>query len=262
MRVALFTHALWRYKDVANSMAEGIRRCGDTAVIAGISGPKPVADVAVMYGWKHRAVFDGYPHFVYADLGYWRRDTHYRMSVDAWGPERYVLAGLPGYRFDSLGMSVSPWRTGGDEIIIAGSTGKACADHGVGYQEWERAAAKKLQGCGKRLVYRPKPNDEHATPIEGCEFDQRPISEALSKAWALVTHHSNCAVDAILAGVPVHCEVGAAAAISVPIDQIASPPLARDRVGFLRDVAWLQWTANEMRSGACWSHLKSRGLFC
>ena len=60
-----------------------------------------------------------------------------------------------------------------------------------------------------------------AAPIPGSGYDKRPISEALSNAWAWVTHHSNSAVDALLAGVPVHCEIGAAAAMSVPLDQIA-----------------------------------------
>lgn len=127
----------------------------------------------------------------------------------------------------------------------------------MGYQEWERAAVQRLQGMGKRVVYRPKPNDLTAQPIPGVILDRRPISEALENCWAWVTHHSNSAVDALLAGVPVHCETGVASHFSVHLDSLADPELRDGREQFLYDVAWLQWTLEEMRSGEAWKHIRS-----
>lgn len=249
-----------RYNAVAKAMAAGVRRCGDRAVICDVSTPAP-ADVAVMYGWKRRAVFSNYRHFVYADLGYWQRKKCYRLSVDSWGQERYVSAGLPGNRLAALGITVKPWRKSGQEIVIAGSTLKSARDHGMRYMEWECKVAAALKNCGRPLMYRPKPRDAEKKPIAGIGYDQRPIEQALSSSWAWVTHHSNSAIEALVAGVPVHCETGAAAAFSVPLDQLAAPPLLDGRERFLQDVAWLQWTLAEMEAGECWSHLKARGLF-
>lgn len=253
---------LSRYRNLAEAMAEGIGRCGDRAVLREVHLPPIEADCAVMYGWKKRALFAPYRQFVYADLGFWQRDRFHRLSVNGWSPAGYVRAGLPVERFAALGLEVKPWRATGREIVIAGSTAKAAADHGMGYMEWERRTAARLAGCGRPIVYRPKPNDRGARPIEGIAFDTRPIGEALATAWAWVTHHSNSAIDALLAGVPAHCETGAGAAFSVPLDEIAEPPLMEGRGQFLADVAWLQWTHDEMRSGACWAHLKERGLVC
>jgi hypothetical protein len=250
--------AQWRYRVLADAMAEGIRKCGDRPQVS--VSPVP-ADVAFSYGWKHHRDLEAYPRFIYADLGYWQRDRYYRLAVGAWGPERYVCAGLPRERFAALGLRVQPW-TKGTEIIVAGSSEKAAADHGLSYMQWERAAVKRLQAMGLRAVYRPKPKDPRARPIPGAAFDQRPISEALAAAAGWVTHHSNSAVDALLAGVPVHCEIGAAAALSVPLEQIGSRPRPEGREQFLADVAWLQWTVEEMRSGEAWAHLKERGLMC
>ena len=249
------------YRVIAEAMCEGIGRCGDKPFMVDLRTPRQ-ADAAVMYGWRYREVLKRYRQFVYADLGYWNRESFYRVSVNAWSPDAYVKAGLSSERFDALGLRLKPWRSEGDEIIVAGSTRKAATDHGLGYQEWEQKAIDRLQGCGKRIVYRPKPTDMEATKLIGAEFDRRPISEAMRNAWAWVTHHSNSAIDALLAGVPVHCETGAAKAFSVPIEQIASPDLLPGRAQFLSDVAWLQWTLDEMRSGACWAHLKDRGLIC
>lgn len=95
------------------------------------------ADAAVMYGWKLSAHLKRYPQFVYADLGYWKRDTHYRMVANGWGPESYVRAGMPDDRLTSFGVSVAPWRDG-REVIVAGATRKSCIQHGYPYMQWER----------------------------------------------------------------------------------------------------------------------------
>jgi len=237
-------------KRIAEAMSQGIRAAGDNLV----TGVK--ADACVAYGWKGRSNYQRFPGYAYADLGYWHRDAYYRFAVNGWSPDRYVGQGLPATRFERLGLRIRPWRTGGREIVVAGSTAKACTDHGIGYQEWERKVIAQLQGCGRPLAYRPKPNDLAAGPIAGAALDRRPVSEMLASAYAVVTHHSNTAIDALLAGVPVHCETGAAAAFSVPLDQIAAASLLEGREQFLFDVAWLQWTLEEMRTGECWKHLR------
>lgn len=253
---------LSRYQRVAKAMAQGIQVCGDRATIREMGRPGAGAgDIGISYGWKHRAELFKFPRYVYADLGYWQRDRYYRITANGWGSESYVRAGLPATRFNALGIRILPWHSG-KEIIIAGSSEKSCVQHGFHYMEWETRTAHALRDCGYEVVYRPKPSDRGARPMPGFRTDNRPVGEALASAHVLVTHHSNMAVDALVAGVPVHCVTGAAAAFSVPLDQIANPPRLEGREQFLYDVAWLQWTEAEMRSGALWKHLKDRRLIC
>lgn len=251
---------LSRYQRVARAMSEGIQACGDRTTIVEMGKPM-TGQIGVSYGWKHNAYLRKFRRFVYADLGYWQRDSYYRITANGWGSESYVRAGLPASRFHALGLRIKPWHSG-DEIIIAGSSEKSAHQHGFKYMEWEERTAHQLRGCGYRVVYRPKPSDRNGRAMEGFELDKRPLDEALASAHALVTHHSNTSIDALLAGVPVHCVTGAAAAFSVPLEQIAKPPRLDGREQFLYDVAWLQWTEAEMRSGQCWKHLKERGLLC
>lgn len=261
--VVCFTdHRLSRYRHIAAAMSAGIARCGDKPVVVDVRSFAPDADAAVMWGWKRRDLFKPYRQFVYADLGYWRRDEFYRVCVNGWSPDRYVRAGLCSSRFDALGLDLKPWRTGGTEILIAGCSPKSAADHGLGYMEWETRVAKALKDCGRPVMYRPKPTDKAKRRIRGIGYDERPIGEALESAYAVVTHHSNSAVDALLAGLPVHCEIGVAAGMSAPLETIAGAKEPEGREQFLHDVAWLQWTLAEMGSGTCWAHLKDRGLIC
>lgn len=263
IRVACIVHpTLSRYKKVAAAMISGIKRCGDEAFAHPIDAPMAQADVGVCYGWKRRAAYERYPRFVYADLGYWHRETHYRLVVGGWSPESYVRACLPHDRLPQLGVKVRPWREGGDTIVIAGSTAKACIDHGVPYRQWEIEAAARLQDCGKRIVYRPKPSDPNKAPIPGAEYDDGPLQDTFKRACCVVTHHSNTAIDALVEGVPVHCEVGAAAAFSVPLETAANPERLEGREQFIADVSWLNWSVQEMERGEAWAHMKERGLVC
>ncbi len=260
MKVAcLMTFGNRRYRRVADAMSQGIKRCGDEAMICPAAA-SPCADAAVIYGWKFNQYLKRYPRFVYADLGFWKREEYYRITVGAWGSESYVSAGLSSERLESFGVEVKPWNETGNEILIVGSSRKSAQQHGFEYMQWERQAAEAVKGFGKPIVYRAKPSDGERRPIDGIGYDERPLEESLASAYAVVTHHSNVAVQALAAGVPVHCVTGAAAAFSVPMASLGERREGREQ--FLSDVAWLQWSIAEMKSGACWTHLKERGLLC
>jgi hypothetical protein len=263
LKVACFTHHLSKYKVIASAMCAGIRACGDEAEIFQIDGEQPDADVAVSYGWKRNRVLHRYPQFAYADLGYWCRATHFRLAVNGWSPDSYVLAGLSAHRLASFGVQVQPWRGGGREVLLVGASAKSMCEHGYSYLEWETAMARALVSRGLRVAFRPKPTDLDRMPIqvEGVTYDERPLLEALNAASCVVTHHSNVAIDALVHGVPAYCELGAGAAFSVQSNEIsAAPPRLEGREQFLADVAWLQWSLDEMRSGAAWAHLRERNL--
>lgn len=239
-------------KRIASAMAQGVIAAGDKATITGLASG--AADVAICYGWKYRNRYQR-GRFVYVDLGYWDRDNYYRCVVNGWGPESYLRQGLPSTRFERLGVEVKPWKTG-EEIIIAGGTMKAARDQSVAYQHWEETMAGKLKPLGFPLRYRPKPKEDDAPSIRHAYTDRRPLAESFEAAHVWVTHRSNTAVEAIAAGVPTYCEAGAGAAFSIPFGRISDPPLLEGREQFLSDVAWLQWTLDEMRSGECWRHLR------
>jgi hypothetical protein len=263
MNVACLVGPKNKTKVVARAMAQGIEAYGDRAPVARADIAATGFDCAVMYGWINRANLRRFPQFIYADLGFWCRESHYRFSVNGWSPDAYVRAGLPMERLQTFGVRVRPWHRSGKEILIMGATAKSAPEHGFAYMEWEAAAAKAALKSGKPVVYRPKPRDvnSHKLPVAGVGYDaSRTIDAALDAAWCVVTHHSNAAIDALVHGVPVHSASGAAAAFSVPLASVGDPPLLEGREQFLADVAWLQWSVAEMKSGAAWAHLRERGL--
>lgn len=251
------------YRKVALAMHEGIQRCGDKSTIWEIgNGAQPRGDVGVMYGWKRHAMLQQYPRFVYADLPYFGRDTHWKINCNGWSPDSYVHAGMHPERWESLHIDIHPARglygTNPGKVIIAGASAKSAEQHGYKYMEWERAMVKRLEGKGLELVYRPKPKDPNKRPIAGIGYEFGAINWC--KVAAVVTHHSNIALEALVQGVPVYCETGAAKSMSFHPDEIQSAAIPAGLEQFLWDCAYLQWTLDEMKSGECWTHLKERGL--
>jgi hypothetical protein len=233
-------------------------------------------DVAVFYGLAGGLdrIFRDYPESgrkaVYIDLGYWGRrkrgrfDGFHKLSVNARHPTDYFQARPHGSeRFRSHDVPIRPWRSSGTHIVVAGMSAKAAWAEGLQPHEWERRTIARLRQLTRRpIIYRPKPNWAEAKPIEGSTFDRlTPLESTLDRCHAVVTHHSNVAVDALLAGVPCICPHGVASLLSGhDLEQIESPPMPDGREQWAADLAWTQWSVGEMEGGAAFQYLRSEGL--
>ena len=83
-----------------------------------------------------------------------------------------------------------------------------------------------------------------------------PLAEALGKAHALVTHSSNVAIEAVVAGVPVFVSPSSAAAPMGLSDlSLIETPVYPDRDQWLAHLAYCQFSFEEIRSGAAWRML-------
>ena len=258
----------------ARSMAAGIEHCGARVELAHGWNGDLRADVLVSYGWSNRRIFEAYraagKPFVYLDMGFWNRKPlgavyrgHHKVVVSARDAFAYFRRGHRSDRWHSLKVPLRPWRERGEHILLAGMSAKSARLFGYEPQAWERKAVARIRRYGNRpIVYRPKPASPGAGQIAGTILGnpQQPLEADLADAWAVVTHHSNVGLEALAAGIPVYSEDGLASTMSMALEQIEDPPLPKDREGFFADVAYCQWNADEMESGACWRHLQAEGL--
>jgi hypothetical protein len=270
---------------IAQAMQAGFRRHGVSVRIEPTWDGKVAGDLTIAYGWIHEPVFTAYraagAHFAYWDLGYWNRrpegvkgaarEGHHRLAVDSWDTADTMARGCPADRWDAtrppvpvLPLTWTVPQRGRDVVLVAGMSGKAAGTHGFRPGEWEGATMFELgqlidritRGEAPMQVFRP---EFRAKPEKIAKGET--IMQALARTRLLVTHHSNAAVDALFAGVPVFARKGVGRLISaaqmIQDNALCIRPYSEDeRTGLLRDIAYAQWTPAEMRSGAAWDHIK------
>lgn len=196
-----------------------------------------------------QAVRAGRP-FWCIDNGYWHpgRGTprgYYRLTYRSMTP---VL--LP--KTDDLRLAVvplKPWRSTGRHVLLAMPGVHFGAALGIDVPAWCDTIESELRRRTDR-------------PIRIRSRDSRqPLRDDLHDAWCLVTHSSNVAVDAAIAGIPVFVEpTSAAAPIGRTISDLetvgAEAPAMPGRKQWLRSLASQHFTIAEMASGVAWRWMR------
>lgn len=260
---------------VADSMMQGAMARGIDAVVKSsrsFSG-KPDSKIALFYGLSEglSSVMRAYQEkpscrVIFVDLGYWGRhgkgrwDGYHKIVLGGRHPTDYFqVKPQPSDRAAAHNIEIKPWRKyAGEHILVAGMSAKAAAAEGLAAEAWEKEAIMRLRPLTDRpIIYRPKPNWAGARPLAGAMMDSRtPLAQALADCYAVVTHHSNVAIDALMAGVPCICPHGVASALSAHrIDQINDLPMSGNRKQFAADLAYTQYSIDEMRSGIAWDYI-------
>lgn len=274
-----FSRKVWDTR-LADAFAAGCMARGETIVRYDLESPKvPDVDVAFIFGVKSRERFQAMReagiNTVYFDKGYDRTTVpgperkeclFWRVAVNSHHPTPYLpRMRSPDDRWKALGIQVRPWqRRPGGPIIVAGSSLKYHEFSGLPHPtEYAADVVRKIRKrVGTKVIYRPKPSWKEAEPVNGAEFSVIPekLSDLLAEASVLVTNGSNSCFEAVLAGVPciVLGEAVARPISSTSIDSVAKPYLAteEERMQWLADLAYCQWTMDELRSGEAWGHIR------
>lgn len=155
-------------------------------------------------------------------------------------------------RWDALSVELQPWRTDGDHILV-------CPNRSFGRPDlimplrWAEDVKARLQRVTKREIrIRPHPGNN---PVQA-----RPLAEDLRGAHACVIWSSSAGVQALIAGVPVVC--GGSRWIcrgaTGPTPARAREMGANHRDYVLRELAWAQWSVDEIATGEPFARLLER----
>ena len=207
------------------------------------------------------------------DLGYWNRggprdnNAHYKVSINSHHPQNYIMKmNCPSNRFKKFNkgsQEPASWYNTGKQILLAGMGPKSFELYDMKSQEWDLWAVEEIRKKTDRpIVYRPKPSWQDPKEISGTIFSNKDqnLNTLLANTYLVVTHHSNLAIDALIKGIPVICEDGAASAICTndfdTINEIEYP----NRTQFFWNLAYCNWSIEEMTSGECWEYIKQNVL--
>lgn len=171
-----------------------------------------------------------------------RPHGYYRFAYRSMSPK--FLPNADSSRARALGIELKPWRKDGAHILLALPGADFGRGIGMNMPEWIVDTRSELP----RATSRPIVIRDRQSPV--------PVEQHFRNCWALVTHSSNIAVDAVIAGIPVFVAPTSAAA---PVGNLNWDALERpampDRQAWLNSLAVQQFTPAEMGNGTAYDHL-------
>ena len=186
-------------------------------------------------------------NFVYIDNGYLCSKYHgaippyYRVTRGA--AQHSGIGMSDGERFAALDVEIKPWRGDGDHVLIAMQSAWWFERHGIDREQWLAQIVEFVrEHTGRPIRIREKP----VGLLHGAA-----VANDLTGAWCVVTHASNVAVDAIIAGVPA-VVLGPSAAAPMAgsrLEHVIDPPMPAGRLEWCGVLADNQWTIQEITAG-------------
>lgn len=173
------------------------------------------------------------------------------------GRGRHRVGGVE--RFTALGVAFRPWRAQGRHILV-------CGQRGIGYggidhaESWAADVIRRLSGLTPRpILFRPHPAGQRRPRFSNAETVdcRQPLADQLRDCWAVVVWTSNSATSALIAGIPVFYEgpsIITALAAAKGVELIDTPPMPEREPAFV-NLAWGQWSLEEIGAGTAFQHL-------
>lgn len=225
------------------------------------------SDVSVIFGgvkksfsnsWSKQDIvdrtLDSGGRMIYVEEGFVKRGTYYSVGWDDLnGLATFYNEHSPPDRWNALRVSVRSKQRTEDKYLVCGQVpwdvSVQHTDHGL----WCRTMFHQMRDIGHDVMFRPHPRmvtDVRAKyGIDKMFWDADPLDRCLRRYSHVLTFNSNVGVDAVIAG----CQTTAVDKRSMVYDVFK-----KGRRQWAWDIAWAQWSLEEMASGQAWAHL-SRG---
>lgn len=274
MKVVIHMSKTAREQRFVQVLVEGFKH-HNVKVITRLKPPRvetdPTCDLAVFIGVKGSKVRDacvstGQP-YIMIDKGYFSRKRFHRFALNGFTP-CYLGSGRsdPG-RFEALNINLTNVRRPNANLVLfIGLTAKYARFHKLGNEdEYQQGICGEIsrvlvEGGRPDLQVYLRPKTEVRRALAGT-----PLPELLPKCYCVVTHGSIAGVEAMAAGIPVISLGGIKANVvhdlaNPSISDVLAPRIPTREQFYKRmaELAWCQFTTDEVASGFAWDVLKEQ----
>ena len=170
----------------------------------------------------------------------------------------------------NYGLELKPWTKQGEHILICLQRNGGWSMMGEPVIDWLRKTVKELREyTTRKIVIRCHPGDgkfrHYIDEIKKIgdliisDHTTRHIMDDLTGAWAMIVKNSSPSVASVMNGIPVfvtdpiNCQAGSIANTNL---QKIDKPDYHDREEWLWKICASHWNVEELRNGACWSHMR------
>ena len=171
-------------------------------------------------------------------------------------------------RFNSFGLTIKPWRDRGEHILVLGQNMSDASLLGNSMELWIVTTVKHLLKVTERkIIVRDHPENKNRLEDilnvyfggnSQVEYDTNEyVIDSLKNAHCSVAFTSGSSIESILEGVPVIPTTQYNFVWSISshqLNDIENPKLG-NREQLLYDLAYTQWSVDEIKQGLPWDHL-------
>jgi len=210
---------------------------------------------------------------VVLEVGGIKRGTTWKVGLNGINGDAFFSnGGHDSVRANLLGLSLKPWRTDGENILL-------CGQHDKSYQwnllpSMERWVAETIENIrhytDRLIVFRPHPR----CPVRGIERQFKDVTRQpprhipgtyddfdmkFGNTYCTVSWTSNPGIHSVIEGVPSYTSPSSLAwDVSIKsLTNLDNPPTP-DRQQWLNDYAHTEWTVDEIAQGLPIKNLTSK----
>lgn len=176
---------------------------------------------------------------------------------------------------NSCGVQLQPWRQTGNHVLLCLQRDGGWSMAGWDVLDWALKNIIEIRKYSDRPIrIRPHPGDKKAKKYcdrllklcQGRRINHVALSaegtslvEDFVNCWVVVNHNSSPGVAAVLEGIPVILTDPVRSQVhdvaTTGINRIENP-LMPDREAWAQRISQFHWSHEELRSGACWAHMR------
>lgn len=171
------------------------------------------------------------------------------------------------------GIDLKAWRTGGNHILLCIQRPLGWSMRGLTLDQWLGQTIQLIrQHSDRPIVMRWHPGDAKSLPTWHKQIMpfinkntslspiDRPITDDLKNAWAVVCHNSTPASVAAIEGIPCFIsdqpQYSMAGAVANTDFAMLETPNFLDRQQWIRQLAQCHWSFEDLRSGRAWRWMR------
>lgn len=278
MKISLWTnYGALNSKPVFEAFAKSCIDAGHTVVYNENNADVNVIWSVLWYGRmaSNQQIWQQDKPTIVLEVGGIQRGTTWKVGLNGINRDAYFsdMDNSPD-RAMALGLSLKPWRTQGEYILICGQHDKSHQWHGMPrMSQWVMDTIEAVQKHTDRPIYfRPHPRCR----LEAIEsqyknvYRQEPrhlpgtyddFNMSFRNAWATISYSSNPGIHSIIEGIPAFVSPHSLAydvANDIDFFHDIEDPLMPDRTQWLNDYAHTEYTIEEISQGIPLKHLTSK----
>ena len=255
------------------AFSQGLSNLGVANKIYPIQGGYVKSDLAILFGYgknntpgrQRRAIIEAHndsSSTIIIERGFVRRESYYSVGYGNFnGRADFRNHDSPSDRWLDLKMSLeNPDLSNNASVLLCGQVPWDAAVEHVNYKNWVTETYWFLKACGYDVCFKPHPLQPTAINFPGRTIGRKRLSNILPLFKFTVSFNSNSGVESIIAGVPSLAIDPGSMIYNITetnlrmVDKIKLPE-ERIRKQWACDIAYAQWTLDEMKDGLPQIHL-------